>query len=60
MHLRGAVFARTEGDRACHRLPIGGAAMYRTNVLSQFDELGYAVLENVLDPEQDLAPLIQD
>ncbi len=34
--------------------------MYRTNVLSQFDELGYAVLENVLDPEQDLAPLIQD
>ena len=34
--------------------------MYRTNVLRQFDELGYAVLENVLDPEQDLAPLIQD
>ena len=34
--------------------------MYRTNVLSQFDELGYTVLENVLDPEQDLAPLIQD
>ena len=34
--------------------------MYRTNVLSQFDELGYAVLENVLDPEEDLAPIIQD
>ena len=34
--------------------------MYRTNVLSQFDELGYAMLENVLDPEEDLAPIIHD
>jgi ectoine hydroxylase-related dioxygenase (phytanoyl-CoA dioxygenase family) len=34
--------------------------MYRANVLRQFDELGYAVLENVLDPDADLAPIIQD
>lgn len=34
--------------------------MYRTHVLSQFDELGYAVLEDVLDPEHDLAPVIRD
>ena len=34
--------------------------MYRTHVLPQFDELGYAVLENVLDPEEDLVPIIQD
>jgi phytanoyl-CoA hydroxylase len=34
--------------------------MYRTHVLPQFDELGYAVMEDVLDPEEDLVPIIQD
>jgi ectoine hydroxylase-related dioxygenase (phytanoyl-CoA dioxygenase family) len=34
--------------------------MYRTHVLSQFDELGYALLEDVLDPKEDLAPIIRD
>lgn len=34
--------------------------MYRTSALNQFNELGYALLEDVLDPEQDLAPLVRD
>lgn len=34
--------------------------MYRTQVLSQFDEYGFALLEDVLDLQADLAPVVRD
>lgn len=34
--------------------------MYRTNVFKDFDELGYVLLEDVLDPVEDLGPIVQD
>lgn len=34
--------------------------MYRTQVISQFDEQGYALLEDVLDPDEDLGPVVRD